>query len=125
MEVPAFVFGEALYSAVPELKEIDFKIGNLIEILQIKEANISQQSIDTYKQVKSNCNSIEELYDNQNGPVVGQYVFFLKNSILEKSLNMNINKTELFSLFDQKIQVLENAYSNLVASSQQTSNSSV
>jgi len=110
------------YNAFPDIKEIDCKIGSLFAKTgpHIDDPSI----IDIYKNEVSKFSSIEEMYKNINSNIIlCRYVNFLTAKI-DSSLNTASN-TEAFSLLEQKINILESAYSNLVASSQQTSNLSV
>lgn len=122
MDIPHYVYrDDSIYSLCPEMKDIDAKLGPYFGKGTL--AQLSDEIIDIYKQIKE-TNTHEEMCNSNlyTKSILYSYVSYLTIKI-EKLLNP-LSNTEAFSLLDQKINILENTYSNLISSSQQTSNSS-
>jgi hypothetical protein len=123
MTIYPFVYLDTeFYSLVPGLKDIDIKLGIYNDRTTGIPLSVFEPAKQTYEGYLSNGVSFEELFKSSNISVIHEYVIFLQQSILDKV--PRISDDEAMYLIKQKINLLETAYSNLVASSQQTSNSS-
>jgi hypothetical protein len=102
---------QQLYSILPELQDIDTNIGPVI--VQTSIDNIK----DIYFSVLSNSVSFDDLFI-ENPNIVFNYIRVLENQLM--IANMPNRNSNIASLVTQKISILENAYSNLVQSSTQS-----
>jgi len=111
MAAPSYVWRESLlYSKIPELKQLDIDIAEIFSSI-----NFMYNSSNTiYEQSLSNCGSFSNLFESNPG-VVYQYANFLEQKIVGTGASMNLSV-----LFEQKIQLLESVYSNLMQTSTQS-----
>jgi hypothetical protein len=112
MSLPTSLFKQQLYSILPELQELDKNVGPFMLQINIEAVK------GLYSTQLSNCLSLDELI-TKNPALVSNYVNALECQIVLG--NYPDNGSNIHSYFSQKISILENAYSNLVQSSTQSS----
>jgi|APCry1669190288_1035285.scaffolds.fasta_scaffold131117_2 hypothetical protein len=109
--VPQYVWRENLYTVAPELRDVDTQIAKhgLVPGNYDKEEYIFELS---------KAGTFSNLYSTSNGvSFVNSYITFLEKGIV--SLSSNISGDAL-PLIEQKIQILETIYSNLLQTSTQS-----
>lgn len=102
MAAPPYVWRNSLlYSKIPELEQIDLDIGSMYSI------QVDDTTSNEYTQTLSNCGSFSNLF-TQNKFIVSRYILFLESSIMSSK-----SKPDVINLIEQKVRLLESAYSNL------------
>jgi len=102
-------FKSTLYTVIPELEEIDAKLGLLsFPKFPLDYSNVYSRFETAKSNVILNGGDMESFY---LGPDAFVYIRFLEEYVARS----NTSNVEVTSLFEQKINLLEAAYSNLTS----------
>jgi hypothetical protein len=106
--LPAAVYRKPhLYSVVPELEDIDVRLGLMKP--RIPDENFSNV-LSEYQAELANCSNIVSFYTESREPI--SYIMALEHQIMFAN---SAAGESLSNLIQQKIALLEAAYSNLIS----------
>jgi hypothetical protein len=110
MSIPGAIFRKPfLYSVIPELEQIDLKIG-IRSLRDLNFSNIQAHFQTELSNVTANGGDLLEFY---TGFTAMMYISSLETGIINSNA---ASGTDLSNLFAQKISLLEAAYSNIAPS---------
>jgi hypothetical protein len=107
MSIPAAIYRKAhLYSVIPELEQIDIQIGVYPRISK-DISDIRAQFQMELSNVTANGGDLSEFYTSFTSMM---YLSSLENAIINSN---TVSEMDLSNVFQQKITLLEAAYSNI------------